>query len=66
MIVSLTYISLPQMMYALIASFMYGQIVRLVQQGGYSARGILSFQNKRRKLPVHHGRIGKRSYLSNR
>lgn len=41
MIVSLTYISLPQMMYALIASFMYGQIVRLVQQGGYTARGTL-------------------------
>ncbi|KPJ23028.1 YitT family protein [Streptococcus phocae subsp. phocae] len=39
MVVSLTYISIPQMMYALIASFIYGQIVHLVQNGGYSARG---------------------------
>ncbi|MGT2887879.1 YitT family protein [Streptococcus didelphis] len=41
MIVSLTYISLPQMMYALIASFMYGKIVHLVQNGGYSVRGTI-------------------------
>ncbi|EHI70465.1 YitT family protein [Streptococcus ictaluri] len=40
MLISLTYISLPQMMYALIASFMYGRIAHLVQNGGYSARGI--------------------------
>lgn len=39
MVVSLTYISIPQMMYALIASFMYSRIVHLVQNGGYSARG---------------------------
>ncbi|HHT8430910.1 TPA: YitT family protein [Streptococcus pyogenes] len=50
MIVSLTYISLPQMMYALIASFMYGQIVRLVQQGGYSARGIFIVSEQAEKI----------------
>ncbi|PZO93822.1 YitT family protein [Streptococcus halichoeri] len=41
MVISLTYISLPQMMYALIASFMYGQIVHLVQNGGYTVRGTI-------------------------
>ena len=41
MIVSLTYISLPDMMYALIASFMYGRIAHLVQNGGYSVRGTI-------------------------
>lgn len=41
MILSLTYISIADMMYALIASFMYGQVVHLVQNGGYSVRGTL-------------------------
>lgn len=41
MILSLTYISLPDMMYALIASFMYGKMVHLVQNGGYSVRGTI-------------------------
>lgn len=41
MILSLTYISIPDMMYALIASFMYGRIVHLVQNGGYSVRGTI-------------------------
>lgn len=41
MIVSLTYISIPEMMYALIASFMYGRIAHLVQNGGYSVRGTI-------------------------
>lgn len=41
MIISLTYISIPDMMYALIASFMYGRIVHIVQNGGYSVRGTI-------------------------
>lgn len=41
MVLSLTYISIPQMMYALIASFMYSQVVHLVQNGGYSVRGMM-------------------------
>ncbi|MGT2753836.1 YitT family protein [Streptococcus ovis] len=41
MVLSLTYISLPKMMYALIASFMYSQVVKLVQNGGYSVRGMM-------------------------
>ncbi|MBM7636014.1 YitT family protein [Streptococcus saliviloxodontae] len=40
MILSLTYISIPQMMYALIASFMYSQVVNLIQNGGYAVRGM--------------------------
>lgn len=40
MILSLTYINMPQMMYALIASFMYSQIVNLVENGGYTLRGM--------------------------
>ncbi|MBA2795188.1 membrane protein [Streptococcus porcinus] len=41
MILSLTYISIPDMMYALIASFMYGRIAHIVQNGGYSVRGAI-------------------------
>lgn len=42
MFLSLTYINLSQMMYALlIASFMYSQVVKLVETGGYSVRGML-------------------------
>lgn len=41
MFLSLTYISIPKMMYALIASFMYSQIVNMVQNGGYSVRGMM-------------------------
>lgn len=40
MLLSLTYINLNQMMYALIASFMYSQVVKLVENGGYALRGI--------------------------
>ncbi|WP_394405291.1 YitT family protein [Streptococcus sp. 20-1249] len=40
MILSLTYINMPQMMYALIASFMYSQVVKLVETGGYRLRGM--------------------------
>lgn len=41
MLLSLTYISIPKMMYALIASFMYSQVVHLIQKGGYSVRGVI-------------------------
>lgn len=41
MILSLTYISIPKMMYALIASFIYSQVVNMVQNGGYSVRGMM-------------------------
>lgn len=41
MLLSLTYISIPRMMYALIASFMYSQVVQLIQKGGYSVRGVI-------------------------
>lgn len=46
MILSLTYISIPKMMYALIASFMYSQVVKLVQNGGYSVRGMMIISDK--------------------
>ena len=41
MLLSLTYISIPKMMYALIASFIYSQVVNMVQNGGYSVRGMM-------------------------
>ncbi|MGT2912029.1 YitT family protein [Streptococcus cameli] len=41
MVLSLTYISIPKMMYALIASFMYTQVVNIIQKGGYSVRGMM-------------------------
>lgn len=38
MLLSLTYVSVPKMMYALVASFIYSQVVGLVENGGYSLR----------------------------
>lgn len=45
MLLSLTYVSIPQMMYALVASFIYSQVVGLVQRGGYSVRELLVITN---------------------
>lgn len=41
MLLSLTYVSIPQMMYALVASFIYSQVVSLVENGGYSVRELV-------------------------
>lgn len=41
MLLSLTYITVPRMMYALIASFIYSQVVNLIQNGGYAVRGMM-------------------------
>lgn len=41
MLLSLTYVSIPQMMYALVASFIYSQVVSLVENGGYSVRELI-------------------------
>lgn len=38
---SLTYIDLRRMMYTLVASFVLSRVVNFVQDGGYSARGII-------------------------
>ena len=50
MLLSLTYVSIPQMMYALIASFMFSQVVILVQNGGYSVRGVLIITDKHKEV----------------
>lgn len=50
MLLSLTYVSIPQMMYALIASFMFSQVVILVQNGGYSVRGVLIITDKHEEV----------------
>lgn len=41
MLLSLTYVSIPKMTYALIASFIYSQVVNMVERGGYSAREMM-------------------------
>lgn len=46
MVLSLTYINLSQMMYALIASFIYSQVVNLVENGGYSLRSMVIISNE--------------------
>ncbi len=50
MILSLTYITIPKMMYALIASFMYSQMVNLVQNGGYAVRGMIIISNHSQEI----------------
>lgn len=41
LLASLTYIDIRQMMYTLIASFVFSQILTVVQNGGYTVRGML-------------------------
>lgn len=41
MLLSLTYVTIPQMMYALMASFIYSRVVNLVEHGGYSVREVV-------------------------
>lgn len=41
MLLSLTYVSIPKMTYALIASFIYSQVVNVVERGGYSVREMM-------------------------
>lgn len=43
---SLSYIDLKQMMYTLIASFIAMQVINLIQNGGYTVRGMLIITNK--------------------
>lgn len=41
MLLSLTYVTIPKMMYALVASFIFSQVVSLVENGGYSVRQMM-------------------------
>jgi uncharacterized membrane-anchored protein YitT (DUF2179 family) len=41
LLLSLTYIDIQHMMYTVIASFVFSQVVALVQNGGYTVRGML-------------------------
>ena len=50
MLLSLTYISIPKMMYALIASFIYSQVVNMVQNGGYSVRGMMIISDQAEEI----------------
>ncbi|EGJ26418.1 YitT family protein [Streptococcus porcinus] len=41
LIASLTYIDLKQMLYTLVASFVFSQVLTIVQNGGYTIRGMI-------------------------
>lgn len=41
LLASLTYIDIRHMMYTLIASFVYSQVLTIVQNGGYNVRGMI-------------------------
>jgi uncharacterized membrane-anchored protein YitT (DUF2179 family) len=43
---SLIYISIPNMVYTLVASFVSAQVVEFVQSGGYTVRGMLIISSK--------------------
>ncbi|MFC4651888.1 YitT family protein [Lactococcus nasutitermitis] len=47
---SLTYISLEHMMYTLIASFVAAQVIGVVQNGGYTVRGMLIITDKHEEI----------------
>lgn len=46
LVLSLSYIDLPHMMYTLLNSFVFTQMVDFMQQGSYSGRGILIISEK--------------------
>ena len=46
---SLVYIDLQHMLYTLVASFVYSQVLTIVQNGGYTVRGMIIIP-KNRKL----------------
>lgn len=50
LLVSLVYIDIVQMVYTLIASFVFAQIVNFTQEGAYSARAFLIFTNKSEEI----------------
>lgn len=41
LLASLTYIDVRHMMYTLIASFVYSQVINMIQNGGYTIRGMI-------------------------
>lgn len=41
LLLSLTYINIQHMMYTLIASFVYSQVITIIENGGYQVRGML-------------------------
>ncbi|TWT09844.1 MULTISPECIES: YitT family protein [unclassified Streptococcus] len=47
---SLTYIDIRQMMYTLIASFVFTQILTVVQNGGYMIRGMIIISSQSEKI----------------
>ncbi|KRM96335.1 hypothetical protein FC19_GL000622 [Liquorilactobacillus aquaticus DSM 21051] len=42
---SLSYISIRQMMYTLLASYVFSKIISFTQEGAYAARGVIIFSN---------------------
>lgn len=50
LILSLTYIDLKHMMYTLIVSYMFAQIIDFVQDGSYKARGMLIISQKNEEI----------------
>lgn len=50
---SLLYIDLSHMLYTLIASFIFSRLVEFVQNGGYTARGVLIISNKSEEIATN-------------
>lgn len=50
LLVSLTYIDIRHMMYTLIASFVYSQVLTMVQNGGYTVRGMIIVTKESEKV----------------
>lgn len=46
LMLSLSYIDLPHMMYTLLASYVFSHVVDFIQEGAYSARGMLVISNE--------------------
>lgn len=50
LVASLTYIDLRRMMYTLVCSFVFSKVVNFIQDGGYSARGIIVMTKEYEKI----------------
>ncbi|MGT2742668.1 YitT family protein [Streptococcus plurextorum] len=53
LLASLTYIDVRHMMYTLIASFVYSQVLTMVQNGGYTVRGMIIVTKESEKVASH-------------
>lgn len=54
LIASLSYVDLKHMLYTLVASFVFSQVLTIVQSGGYTIRGMIIITKHSKVLDISH------------